>query len=370
MGRLPRAWGTVKPGPVQGPAVAAIAPQIAPHTPWQMSHRSRLDLAQLDPNLRGMFKGLILLLSLLPGWLCAAQLERLNHVLAVVGQTPITLGDIEAQTAPLEQALVQQFRSNPTALRQQVLQLKQEALETLVERQLILMEFDELGYQLPEKIIDERVQDRIRERFGDRLTLTQTLQAQGVTFEAFRQDIKTTVIVDYLTSKQVESATLVSPNDIRQYYQEHLEDFQQEPQIRLRMIFLKADQNTQVSAQAMLGEIRKKVAEGGDFGSLARVYHQGSQRAQGGDWGWVDQSVLRADLSAAAFKIPEGETSEVICADEGCYLLYVQEIRPPEPKSLASVQQEIESILLTQEKGRLKDEWIKRLKAKNYVRYF
>jgi hypothetical protein len=34
------------------------------------------------------------------------------------------------------------------------------------------------------------------------------------------------------------------------------------------------------------------------------------------------------------------------------------------------VQQEIESILLTQEKGRLKDEWIKRLKAKNYVRYF
>jgi parvulin-like peptidyl-prolyl isomerase len=203
---------------------------------------------------------LILLLSLLPGWLCAAQLERLNHVLAVVGQTPITLGDIEAQTAPLEQALVQQFRSNPTALRQQVLQLKQEALETLVERQLILMEFDELGYQLPEKIIDERVQDRIRERFGDRLTLTQTLQAQGVTFEAFRQDIKTTVIVDYLTSKQVESATLVSPNDIRQYYQEHLEDFQQEPQIRLRMIFLKADQNTQVSAQAMLGEIRKKVA--------------------------------------------------------------------------------------------------------------
>jgi hypothetical protein len=60
----------------------------------------------------------------------------------------------------------------------------------------------------------------------------------------------------------------------------------------------------------------------------------------------------------------------VICADEGCYLLYVQEIRPPEPKSLASVQQEIESILLTQEKGRLKDEWIKRLKAKNYVRYF
>ncbi len=56
--------------------------------------------------------------------------------------------------------------------------------------------------------------------------------------------------------------------------------------------------------------------------------------------------------------------------DEGCYLLYAQEIKPSEPKSLASVQGEIEAILLAEEKNRLRTNWIDELKKKNFVRYY
>ena len=107
--------------------------------------------------------------------------------LPLSGKPPITMGDIQRQTDPLERSIYQQYPNNPALRRQKVLEIKQQALETLVERQLILMEFDAQGYQLPEKIVDKQVQERIRDRFGDRLTLTQTLQAQGVTFEAFPQ---------------------------------------------------------------------------------------------------------------------------------------------------------------------------------------
>ena len=111
-----------------------------------------------------MFRGTVLLFALIPMVLVSAELERLNHVVAIVGETSITMGDIQTQTDPLERSIYQRYPNNPALRRQKVLEVKQQALETLVERQLILMEFDAQGYQLPEKIIDKQVQERIREQ--------------------------------------------------------------------------------------------------------------------------------------------------------------------------------------------------------------
>jgi len=255
-------------------------------------------------------------------------------------------------------------------LRQRILEVRQNALESLIERHLILKEFESQGYLLPENIIDERVQERIREDYGDRLTLTKTLQAQGVTRESFRKSIKEQVIVDFLTSKNISSVSLVSPFEIENYYNSHLDEFQMDERIRLRMIYIPKEVGGAEFSQKLLLDIKRKVESGSSFADLARVYHQGSQRSQGGDWGWVDQTVLRDDLSAVAFSLEEGKMSEVLQKDEGSYLMYVEERQEPKPKPLVAVQEEIEKALLAEERNRLKAEWIDQLKDKSFVRYF
>ena len=58
------------------------------HEPFASELRgkgSRLDLLRLNPNLKSMFRGLILLSALIPMVLASAELERLNHVVAIVG---------------------------------------------------------------------------------------------------------------------------------------------------------------------------------------------------------------------------------------------------------------------------------------------
>jgi len=309
-------------------------------------------------------------LCMLPGLMAAAELERLNSVAAMVGDTPITLDDVKTQTLPVEQVLYQQFASDPSMLRQRILEVRQNALESLIERHLILKEFESQGYLLPENIIDERVQERIREDYGDRLTLTKTLQAQGVTRESFRKSIKEQVIVDFLTSKNISSVSLVSPFEIENYYNSHLDEFQMDERIRLRMIYIPKEVGGAEFSQKLLLDIKRKVESGSSFADLARVYHQGSQRSQGGDWGWVDQTVLRDDLSAVAFSLEEGKMSEVLQKDEGSYLMYVEERQEPKPKPLVAVQEEIEKALLAEERNRLKAEWIDQLKDKSFVRYF
>ncbi len=86
--------------------------------------------------------------------------------------------------------------------------------------------------------MDQLVQDRIRERYGDRITLMKTLQAQGMTFEQFRKDVRDQYIISAMRSKNVSQEIVISPYKIENYYLAHQDDFKMGDQIKLRMIVL------------------------------------------------------------------------------------------------------------------------------------
>ena len=113
-----------------------------------------------------------------------------------------------------------------------------DGLEQLIERQLILHDFDVEGYKLPDSYVDQLVQDRIRERYGDRITLMKTLQAQGMTYEQFRKDVRDQYIISAMRAKNVSQEIVISPYKIENYYLAHQDDFKIGDQIKLRMIVL------------------------------------------------------------------------------------------------------------------------------------
>ena len=89
-------------------------------------------------------------------------------------------------------------------------ELLNDALDQLVERQLILHSFDAEGYKLPDSAMDEIVQDRIKEQFGDRVTLMKTLQARGMTFEEWRQQVRDQFVSSQLRLQNVQREVVIS----------------------------------------------------------------------------------------------------------------------------------------------------------------
>lgn len=313
----------------------------------------------------------LMLLGLALVWLPIHSAPKLlNALVALVFDQPITVDDIKIQTAPFEEELLRQHSRDPIALQSKVNALRQQALETLIDRELILHEFESEGYTIPESVIDDQVLDRIRRQFGDRLTLTKTLQARGITYEAYRKGIRQQVIVDALTARNVNSVVLVSPFEIEKYYKEHLDDYQQQERISLRMIFLRHDSSNADASLRLLREIRNKISEGASFAEMASSYHSGSQRESGGDWGLIEKSVLREDLAEVAFALKPGEMSEVLIRDEGCYLMLVENRHPAEPRPLSEVREDIEKTLLAEERNRLQKQWLGNLRKKGFIRYY
>ncbi len=121
-----------------------------------------------------------------------------------------------------------QFASQPEVFQQKLNALLNDSLDQLVERQLILHSFDTEGYntKMPDSAVDQIVQERIHEQFGDRVTLMKTLQARGMTFEQYRKQVREQYITSALRNQNVQREVIISPTKVLDYYQSHQDEFQ------------------------------------------------------------------------------------------------------------------------------------------------
>jgi hypothetical protein len=117
-------------------------------------------------------------------------------------------------------------------------------------------------------------------------------------------------------------------------------------------------------------EILSKLDAGDSFESMARVYSEGKEAKEGGDWGWIGRDVLRKELNEVAFTLKPGEHSRIIDTAEGYYILHVEDVKPAHVKPLAEVREEIEKNLLQQQRSKMQQEWVKNLRAKAYIRLY
>lgn len=300
----------------------------------------------------------------------AATANMVNGVAAIVGESVITYKDLQLAMEDDVDFLERRFGNQPEVFRERLAQLEKDRLEQLVEDQLVLQEFKRAGYTVPESFIQNRVNEAIK-KYGDRLTLTKTLQAQGLTFESYRARVREGVIKDLMWRQRVPVDPLISPAKIEKYYNQNKDKFKLQDQVKLRMIVITNQPNDAAfSARGVAQEVFTKLKEGVPFDELARIYSQDIHASEGGDRGWIEKPVLREELAEVAFKLNPGEVSEPVEAPGGVYIMKVEETKVSYTRTLAEARDEIESTLRAEEMKRLRKQWIDQLKAKTFISYF
>jgi parvulin-like peptidyl-prolyl isomerase len=157
---------------------------------------------------------------------------------------------------------------------------------------------------------------------------------------------------------------------MERYYLENSDKFKAEDQVKLRMIVINKPAGDTATTRGLMEEIVAKVKEGAAFAEMASVYSQGSQRSEGGDWGWIERSTLRPELAAAAFALKSGELSPILELPDAFYLMQAEEVRPAHVRPLSEVRDEIERTLAIEERARMEKRYIEKLRAKTFVRHF
>lgn len=313
-------------------------------------------------------------LATLMAWsgISSVRAEVVNGVRAVVHDSVITFGEVESDVLVIAKDLYRQYGREPEVFQQKIEAARKDSFDKALQHQLILNDFKMSGYSLPESYIDEIIQREIKSTYGDRATLTKTLQARGMTYEKWRQQSKERFLVGQLRLKNIYQETIISPHKIETYYEANKNEFKLEEQVKLRMImFIKPEAADEIeTTRALAAEVLTKLKGGAAFSEMASIYSQGSQRNQGGDWGWVERSVLRKELVETAFSMKPGELSGVIETDPAFFIMLVEDKRSQGFKPIAELREQIEETLLKEERERLQKRYIEKLRKKTFVRQF
>ena len=349
-----------------------------------------------------------------------AGAQVVNGIRAIVHDSIITSDDVERATEQTAAVLRSQLRNQPSQLQKKMDEARQENLEKLLTRKLILHEFNTAGYTLPESVIDEIVSERIQERFGrDRVTLTKSLHAQGLTIERFRQQVRDQFVVDALRQKNVSAPIIISPHKVESYYLAHREEYKVEDEVKVRILVLtKSNDPTSPDPQKLAEEILTKLKDGATFTEMVTVYSQEARSTQEGKW--YERNQLTKGLADIVFNLEAGQHSGVLSRTAGedywvCqyengrpilarhygvdsttrkenmveelklepgsdlsklpaarefFLILVEDKRAAHYKSLGEIRELIEKTLKDEEQNRLEKQWVERLKKKTFVRYF
>ena len=287
---------------------------------------------------------------------------------AIVNDKIITFQEVSDFTAPAVDVLRREYSDQPDLYEQKLNDALKDGLETLIENQLILHEFETKYNALPDSAVDELVADEVHERYGDRITCIRSLQEQGETFEKFREDVRERYIISELRFKNLsDEKIIISPYRIENYYMLHQDDFKVSDQVKVHMIVLTKSSSDDKSARQMADEIVGELQKGASFDQLASVYSE-DKHQQGTDW--IEQSVLRPELADAVGTLKPGQTSGVIETADNCYILRLEDKRPAHVKPLNDVRGAIETTLRTQQQKEIQQRWIESLKKKAFIRFF
>ncbi|HXJ57749.1 MAG TPA: SurA N-terminal domain-containing protein [Verrucomicrobiae bacterium] len=350
----------------------------------------------------------------------SADFRLSNGIAAVANDSVITVQEVQTEVKDVIELYDRTYYNNPTELESKRIGALTKALEDLIDRQLVLHDFKNLGGVIQESYIDDEIKRRVRERYGDRVTLTKSLQAQGITQEAFRQKMRDEIITYIMRRKNVNEALLISPAKIEHYYTTNLIAFKMDDQVKLRMIMISClDVNSVDDTLRLTSQVKTKIDGGASFADMAVVYSEDLYKKEGGLWGWVGEKKLLKGLSEIAFGLNTGVCSRVVARapagedsywiyqydqsnkvsvarkfgephlfleerkfpkggdledlpalPQNFYLLYAEDKQAARTRPLPEVRDEIERDLLVLERTRLERKWIDRLRAKAFVRRF
>ena len=316
---------------------------------------------------------LSLLLARLPA--AAQQAEVLDGVAAIVNKDVITISQVRELIGSRERSLRDVYSG--TNLADKIKEMRLAALKDLVDRQLIIQEFrkmQEKGANIPDYVVDDRVQTIIREEFGnDRAAFVRTLQAQGYSVTRFKEIEKEKIVVQAMRQAKINEDFVISPNQIQAFYNKNKASYALPEQVKLRMIVLREGKATDVpgseNKSQTADEIRQKLVSGAEFPRMAEMYSEDEgTRDSGGDWGWVERNTLNEQLSSVAFSLRPGQVSPVVKLADSYYIILVEAKKNASVKPMPEVRDEIEKNLIQQERMKVQQRWIDTLRAKAYIK--
>ena len=228
-------------------------------------------------------------------------------------------------------------------------------LNELIDRKLILSAARDAKMTMQEWIVDNRVQDIVKQSFdGDRNKLIETLAQQKISYPEWRAKTKDDLIVSAMRWNMVDKNVTASPAAMKTEYARHKDDrYSSARKVSVAAILLKPDE----------AERREEISAAIKTNSFEQL----------GARTYVDvkaDEIFNPEIVEEINKMPVGTISHWIEIDGWSFLLRKDGETKGQVRSFEEAYDDVEAAVKEEEAKRLYTEWIKRLRSETYIKVY
>jgi parvulin-like peptidyl-prolyl isomerase len=282
-----------------------------------------------------------------------------GDAVAVVGDQTISKKELDAVLGRARTGFKAQKRPFPAAGSAEYRQLKNQALQFLVQRAELEQKAKDFGLTITDKQINDRV-GQIKKQLGGEKGFQQQMKANGLNLEQVRSEVVRPQLVSEGIYKKVTQDVKVSDADVSKYYKSHQSTYGQPESRDVRHIL--------VPTKAQADKLYAQIKAGADFAALAKKFSKDpGSAAQGGKLTVVKGQTV-GPFDQTAFLLDKGQVSRPVKTQYGYHIIQaLSAIKPAQTTPLAKVKDAIRQQLLQQRKNDVMAKWVAKTK-KDYAK--
>ncbi len=265
-----------------------------------------------------------LLLTLSPG--AYAKAEVLDRIIAVVEDDVILDRELTEET----KIIVKQLESNNVMI-PPVFVLRKQVLERMILDRLQRQVAERSGIRVGDEMLRNSIID-IAQRNGLSVDeFRHELQAQGINFKDFEENIRNEIIVNRLRAREIGTRILVTDREISHFQETQGAVGVEKIKYHLAHILIaipEAASSTVIQkAKEKANQVVSELDAGADFNQTAVAVSDGGNALKGGDLGWREAGEIPTLFVDHVIKMNEGEVSELIRSPSGFHIIKLLELK-------------------------------------------
>ncbi len=220
---------------------------------------------------------------------------------ATVNGEIITATDIEQRMA-----LIRIANNNAELPPEEIQRLRSQVFSNLIDEKLQIQEAKAAEITIDENVVNDQFA-RLATRFKQTPEQFSTyLTSKGSSAAAVKQQIRGEFAWDRLLSRNIQSTTNVSTEEVK-IVADQMTGTKGQDEFHLGEIYLSATPETAGAVAENAKKIIQALQAGGSFAAYARQFSEASTAVVGGDLGWVKAGQLPGSMGEAATQMQPGQ---------------------------------------------------------------
>lgn len=299
-----------------------------------------------------------------------------EEIIARINNSIISLSDLKRSQEQLTAELSKQDPNVPAEGQPK----EQDLLRDLIDSRLLAQKAEELGISADTDVI-KRLDDLRKQMKADSMEdLEKAAQAQGVSFEEFKHNLKESILTQKVIQQEVGGHISVTQQEIQEYYDQHKAEMQRPEQVRLSEILISTqapqaqpgqspppDDQLVAQGKAKADAIYAQLTKGAKFSEVASTNSAGPTASQGGDLEYFKRGTLSKQLEDQVFSLKTGQFTEPIRTNQGWVILKVTEHTSEGVPPLKEVEPQIQERLYMSKMQPALREYLTKLRENAYI---